>query len=72
MDSRSIIYIAHQLAHMMDTGITNAAIYYFEANPHLTKKDGTHRSFVEDNTEHLMDAKYIDWEGMCHVWLLVY
>jgi hypothetical protein len=65
MDSRSIIYIhiSHQLAHM-GMGITNAAIYYVEASPRLTEKDGTHRSFVEDNTEHLMDATYIDWEGM--------
>jgi hypothetical protein len=56
-------YITHQLAQI-DMGITNNAIYYVEANPHLKKKEGVRRSFVEDIADHLMDAKHIDWEGI--------
>jgi hypothetical protein len=46
-------YITHQLAQM-DMGITNADIYYFEANPHLKKREGARRSFFEDIAEHFM------------------
>jgi hypothetical protein len=56
-------YITHQFVHRY-MGITNAAAYYFEANPHLQKREGAHRSFGEDTAEHLMYAKSIDLEGM--------
>jgi hypothetical protein len=48
----------------MDTGIANAAIYYFEANTHLKKKEGAHWSLAEDIAQHLLDAKSIDFEGI--------
>jgi hypothetical protein len=56
-------YITHQLPQM-DMGITNAAICYFEANPHLKKKEGVRHSFVAEIADHLMDANSIDWEQL--------
>jgi hypothetical protein len=56
-------YIIMQLANM-DMVIMNADKLFFEANPHLKKKEGARRSFVEDIAELSMDENYIDWEGI--------
>jgi hypothetical protein len=56
-------YVTHQLAQV-DIGITNVAIYFSLAHPHLKNKEGQRRKFNEDIALQFIAANSLDWQSL--------